>query len=71
MSRARVLLLCLLGVLVLAAVLGVYLSHETAEAQVNRVAAPAADLSKERVRQLTTRPLSSSEILNSLLGNTK
>ncbi|XP_037533444.1 glutaminyl-peptide cyclotransferase-like a [Nematolebias whitei] len=48
MTRARVLLLCLLGVLVLVAVLGVYLSYETAEAQVDRVAVPAADLSKER-----------------------
>ncbi|XP_017280211.1 glutaminyl-peptide cyclotransferase-like a [Kryptolebias marmoratus] len=47
MPRARVLLLCLLGVLALAVVLSVYLSNEPAAAQVNR--APAADLSRERL----------------------
>uniref|UniRef100_A0A1A8I1D7 glutaminyl-peptide cyclotransferase n=1 Tax=Nothobranchius kuhntae TaxID=321403 RepID=A0A1A8I1D7_NOTKU len=46
MPRARVLLLCLLGVLVLAVVLGVYLSNDTAGTQVNRM--PAADLTKEK-----------------------
>ncbi|XP_013878295.1 glutaminyl-peptide cyclotransferase-like a [Austrofundulus limnaeus] len=47
MPRARVLLLCFLGVLVLAAaVLRAYLPNDTAGAQVSRV--PAADLSKDR-----------------------
>ncbi|XP_041850633.1 glutaminyl-peptide cyclotransferase-like a isoform X2 [Melanotaenia boesemani] len=47
MPRARILLLCLLGVLVLAVVLGVYLSNETASKHVNRM--PAADLTKDRL----------------------
>ncbi|KAM9734225.1 glutaminyl-peptide cyclotransferase-like a [Menidia menidia] len=47
MPRARVLLLCLLGVLMLAVVLGVYLSNDTAARAVNR--APAADLTKDRL----------------------
>ena len=51
MPRARVLLLCLLGVLVLAVVLGVYLSNDTADGHVNRM--PAADLTKDRVRERT------------------
>ena len=51
MPRARVLLLCLLGVLVLAVVLGVYLSNDTASRPVSRM--PAADLTKERVRTVT------------------
>lgn len=50
MPRARVLLLCLLGVLVLAVVLGVYLSNDTADGHVNRM--PAADLTKDRVREM-------------------
>lgn len=49
MPRARVLLLCLIGVLVLAVVLGVYLSNDTANEHVNRM--PAADLTKDRVRE--------------------
>ncbi len=48
MPRARVLLLCLLAVLVLAVVLGVYLSNDTANEHVNRL--PAADLTRDRVR---------------------
>lgn len=51
MPRARVLLLCLLGVLVLAVVLGVYLSNDTADGRVSRM--PAADLTKDRVRVIT------------------
>lgn len=47
MPRARVLLLCLLGALVLAVVLGVYLSNDTADGHVNRV--PTADLTKDRL----------------------
>lgn len=49
--RARVLLLCLIGVLVLAVVLGVYLSNDTTGGQVNHM--PAVDLTKERVRIMT------------------
>lgn len=48
MPRARALLLCLLAVLVLAVVLGVYLSNDTSGEHVNRM--PAADLTKDRVR---------------------
>ena len=48
MPRARVLLLCLVAVLVLAVVLGVYLSNDTSNGHVNRM--PAADLTKDRVR---------------------
>ncbi|XP_040902884.1 glutaminyl-peptide cyclotransferase-like a [Toxotes jaculatrix] len=47
MPRARVLLLCLLGVLLLAVVLGVYLSNDTTAGHVNRM--PAADLTKDRL----------------------
>lgn len=47
MPRARVLLICLLGFLVLAVVLGVYLSNDTTGGHVNRM--PAADLTKDRV----------------------
>ncbi|XP_062242361.1 glutaminyl-peptide cyclotransferase-like a [Platichthys flesus] len=45
--RARVLLLCLLGFLLLAVVLGVYLSSDTSLGHVNHV--PAADLTKDRL----------------------
>lgn len=48
MPRARILLLCLLGVLLLAVVLGLYLSNDTTGGHVNRM--PAADLTKDRVR---------------------
>lgn len=48
MPRARVLLFCLLGVLVLAVILGVYLSNDTVTGHVSRV--PAVDLSRDRVR---------------------
>ncbi|KAJ4936167.1 hypothetical protein JOQ06_017691 [Pogonophryne albipinna] len=48
MPRARVLLLCLLGVLVLAVVLGVYLSNDTSDGPGNRMPA-AADLTKDRL----------------------
>ncbi|XP_058489777.1 glutaminyl-peptide cyclotransferase-like a [Solea solea] len=47
MPRARVLLLCLLGILVLTLVLGVYLSKDSTSAQVNRT--PAVDLTKDRL----------------------
>ncbi|XP_039865267.1 glutaminyl-peptide cyclotransferase-like a [Simochromis diagramma] len=47
MPRARVLLFCLLGVLVLAVVLGVYLSNDTVTGHVSRV--PAVDLSRDRL----------------------
>lgn len=47
LPRARVLLLCLLGVLVLAVVLGVYLANDTGGGQVNRM--PAPDLARERL----------------------
>lgn len=53
MPRARVLLLCLLGVLVLAVVLGVYLSNDTSDGPGNRMPA-AADLTKDRVRDIMT-----------------
>ncbi|KAM3875582.1 glutaminyl-peptide cyclotransferase-like a [Diretmus argenteus] len=45
--RARVLLLCLLGVLLLAVVLGVYLSNDTSGGHANRM--PAVDLLKDRL----------------------
>lgn len=45
--RARVLLLCLLAVLVLAVVLGIYLSNETTASHVHPV--PAVDLSRARL----------------------
>lgn len=48
MPRARVLLFCLLALLVLALVLGVYLSDDTSSGHVDRM--PAADLTKDRVR---------------------
>lgn len=47
MPRARVLLLGLLGVLVLAVVLGVYLSNEPANTPVHHL--PAADLTRDRL----------------------
>ncbi|KAF3692733.1 Glutaminyl-peptide cyclotransferase [Channa argus] len=53
MPRARVLLLCLLGVLVLAVVLGVYLSNDTASGPVNHM--PAADLTKDRLSHKPTK----------------
>lgn len=48
MPRARLLLFCLLALLVLALVLGVYLSDDTSSGHVNRM--PVADLTKDRVR---------------------
>lgn len=50
MPRARVLLLGLVGVLVFAVVLGVYLSNDVPEGH-NRV--PAADVIRDRVRVVT------------------
>ncbi|XP_029964032.1 glutaminyl-peptide cyclotransferase-like a [Salarias fasciatus] len=47
MPRARVLLLCLLGVLVLAVVLGVYLSNDLTGRPVSRM--PDADLTRDRL----------------------
>lgn len=47
MPRARVLLLCLLGVLVLAVVLGIYLSNDTTGRPVNHL--PVADLTRDRL----------------------
>ncbi|XP_068441347.1 glutaminyl-peptide cyclotransferase-like a [Clinocottus analis] len=47
MPRARVLLLCLLGVLVLAVLLGVSLSNDTSDGQASRV--PTADLTRDRL----------------------
>ena len=52
LPRARVLVLCLVGVLVLAVVLGVYLSNDTAGGRVDD-RMPAADLTKDRVRVRT------------------
>lgn len=48
MPRARVLLFCLLGVLLLAVVLSIHLSSDTRAGHVNRM--PAVDLAKDRVR---------------------
>ncbi|XP_008307900.1 glutaminyl-peptide cyclotransferase-like a [Cynoglossus semilaevis] len=51
--RARVLLLCLLGFLVLALVLGVYLSNDSSGVHVNRVS--SADLTKDRLAHKPTK----------------
>lgn len=48
MPRARILVFCLLGVLTLAMVLGLYLSNETSSNRNNRI--PVVDLAKDRVR---------------------
>ncbi|XP_034025108.1 glutaminyl-peptide cyclotransferase-like a [Thalassophryne amazonica] len=54
MPRARVLLLCLLGVLVLAVVLGIYLSNDAISGgPVSRM--PAADLSRDRLSHKPTK----------------
>ncbi|KAM6973566.1 glutaminyl-peptide cyclotransferase-like a [Aplochiton taeniatus] len=45
--RARVLFLCLLGVLAMAVVLGLYLSNDTSSGSINRL--PAVDLVRDRV----------------------
>lgn len=50
MPRARSLLFCLLAVLVLAVMLGVYLSNDTTGGRVDRM--PTLDLSRDRVRTL-------------------
>ncbi|XP_021443067.2 glutaminyl-peptide cyclotransferase-like a isoform X1 [Oncorhynchus mykiss] len=47
MPRARVLVFCLLGVLTLAMVLGLYLSNETSSNRNNRI--PVVDLAKDRL----------------------
>ncbi|KAM4628169.1 glutaminyl-peptide cyclotransferase-like a isoform 2-T2 [Polymixia lowei] len=45
--RVRVLIFCLLGLLILAAILGIYLSNDTSSGHVNRI--PAVDLTKDRL----------------------
>lgn len=50
MPRARSLLFCLLAVLVLSVMLGVYLSNDTTGGHVDRM--PALDLARDRVRHV-------------------
>lgn len=50
MPRSRALLQCFAAVVVLAVVLGVYLSTDSGSGHVNRT--PVADLTKDRVREL-------------------
>lgn len=47
MPRVRALLYCLLAVLVLAVVLGIYLSNDTSSGHVDHM--PAVDLTKDKV----------------------
>lgn len=50
MPRARSLLFCLIAVLVLTVMLGVYLSNDTAGGHVDRM--PTIDLARDRVRDV-------------------